>query len=94
MWISQNWERLKKIARKVWRSITPQYLKNLYQSMPRRMQAVIDNHRGHTKYWGVDMHILNNFIDNKLTKCNLDAILISKVVELTQQAITVHVANV
>ena len=25
------------------------------------------------------MHILNNFIDNKLTKCNLDAILISKV---------------
>ena len=28
------------------------------------------------------MHILNNFTDNKLTKCNLDAILISKVVEV------------
>ena len=90
MWISQNWERLKNIARKVWRGITPRYLKNLYQSMPRCMQAVIDNHRGHTKYWGVDMHILNNFIDNKLTKCNLDAILISKVVNLAHFVVDLY----
>ena len=74
---------MKKIAWKLWWVITPQNLENLYQSMPRCMQAIIDNKGGHTKYWGVDMHILNNFIDNKLTKCNLDAILISKVVLAT-----------
>ena len=41
---------LKKIARKVWRGITPEYLQNLYQSMPRRMAAVIEAQGGHTKY--------------------------------------------
>ena len=41
---------LKKIARKVWRGITPDYLKQLYQSMPRRMQAIIDARGAHTRY--------------------------------------------
>ena len=34
----------------VWRGITQEYLENLYQSMPRRMQAVIAAQGGHTKY--------------------------------------------
>ena len=33
----------KKLLKKVWRGFTPEYLENLYQIMPRRMQAVIDN---------------------------------------------------
>ena len=41
---------LKRIACKVWRGVTPEYLDNLYQSMPRRMQAVIAAKGGHTKY--------------------------------------------
>ena len=38
------------IARLVLRGITLEYKKNLFQSMPRRMQAVVDNRGGHTKY--------------------------------------------
>ena len=41
---------IKKIAQKVWRQVTPEYLESLYQSMPRRMQAVVDAQRGHTRY--------------------------------------------
>ena len=41
---------LKKIASKVWGKITPSYLKSLYESMPRRMKAVVDAQGGHTKY--------------------------------------------
>ena len=41
---------LKKVAVKVWRTITPEYLDRLYHSMPRRMAAVIAAHGGHTKY--------------------------------------------
>ena len=39
-----------KITQKVWRSITRKYLENLYASMPRRMQAVVDNAGKYTKY--------------------------------------------
>ena len=41
---------LKKIAEKVWRRIIPNYLNKLYESMPRRMEAVIASQGGHTKY--------------------------------------------
>ena len=40
----------KKIACKVWKGITPDYLNNLYKAMPRHMQAVIDAKGGHIKY--------------------------------------------
>ena len=43
-------EGIKKVARKVWRAITPEYLNSLYESMPRRMAAVIAAEGGHTKY--------------------------------------------
>ena len=43
-------EGLKRIARKVWKGVSSDYLKKLYESMPRRMQAVIDAEGGHTKY--------------------------------------------
>ena len=43
-------EVIKKVARKVWRAITPEYLNSLYESMPRRMAAVIVAEEGHTKY--------------------------------------------
>ena len=41
---------LKRIAKKVWDNITPEYLQSLYESMPRRMQAVVNAQGGHTKY--------------------------------------------
>ena len=41
---------LKKIAFKVCRQITPAHLKKLYESMPQRMQAVVNAEGGHTKY--------------------------------------------
>ena len=43
-------DRLKKIARKEQRGVTPEYLDNLYQSMPQKMQAVIAAKGGQTKY--------------------------------------------
>ena len=33
---------IKKVALKVWRQITPQYLQTLYKAMPRRTAAVIE----------------------------------------------------
>ena len=39
-----------KVAKKVWRAITTEYLKNLYESMPRRMAAVKGAGGRHTKY--------------------------------------------
>ena len=39
-----------KVATKVWRAITPDYLENLYKSMPRRMAAVIATGGCRTKY--------------------------------------------
>ena len=39
-----------KFAKKVWRAITTEYLKNLYESMPRRMAAMIAAGVRHTKY--------------------------------------------
>ena len=43
-------EGIKKLARKVCRAVTPEYLENIYSSMPRRMAAVIVTQGGHTKY--------------------------------------------
>ena len=42
---------LKKIARRVWNAITPEYLEKLYESLPRRMAVVIASKGAHTKYW-------------------------------------------
>ena len=39
-----------KVAKKVWRAITPEYLENHYDGMPRRMAAVIAAGGRHTKY--------------------------------------------
>ena len=47
----KSWRGFEKIARKVWKGITPKYLKRLYESMPRQMQVVIAADRGHTKKW-------------------------------------------
>ena len=43
-------EGIQKVCLRVWRGITPAYLKKLYESMPHRMKAVIDVGGGHTKY--------------------------------------------
>ena len=40
----------KKIAHKVWRAVTAEYLHKLYASMLQRMQAVCDAQGGHTNY--------------------------------------------
>ena len=41
---------IKKVCQKVWKNIGVDYLEKLYESMPRRIQAVIDAEGGHTKY--------------------------------------------
>jgi transposase len=42
---------LKQIISDIWNNeITQNYLKSLFMSMPRRLQAVIDANGGHTKY--------------------------------------------
>ena len=41
---------LKKIARKVWRQVSAEYLEKLYESLPKCMEAVIAAGGGHTKY--------------------------------------------
>ena len=43
-------EGIMKIVQKVRRQVTPKYLESLYQSMPRRMQAVDDAQGAHTRY--------------------------------------------
>ena len=48
--IATSKEGIKKVARKVWKAITPEYLNSLYESMPRRMAAVIAAGGGHTMY--------------------------------------------
>ncbi len=45
-----HFEMAKKVAHKIRRQITPEYLEKLYESMPRYMAAVIEAHGGHTKY--------------------------------------------
>ena len=42
---------LKKIARKVWRQVSAEYLEKLYELLPRRMEATIAEGGSHTKYW-------------------------------------------
>ncbi len=39
-----------KVAKKVWRAITPEYPENLYKSMPKRIVVVIAAGGCHTKY--------------------------------------------
>ena len=41
---------LKKNAWNVQRQVSPNYLKKSYESMPKRMEAVIQDQEGHTKY--------------------------------------------
>ena len=41
---------IKKIAKRLWRVITPDYLRNLYKSVPRRMATVIASEVHHDKY--------------------------------------------
>ena len=53
---------LKKIVHKVWRGITRDYFKNLYQLLPHHMQAIIDMVRGHTKYWVTNIYYLKQFL--------------------------------
>ena len=47
----ENGQRIgKKIANRIWKSVTSEYLEKLYESMPKRMLAVIEAQGGHTKY--------------------------------------------
>ena len=40
----------KKIVKKVWRMVQPDYLQKLYHSMPQQMRAVVEAQGGHIKY--------------------------------------------
>jgi len=39
-----------KVAKKVWRAVTPECFENLYESMPRRIAAMIAAGERHTNY--------------------------------------------
>ena len=41
---------IKKIAKRVWRVITPEYLRNLFKSVPMSMATVIASGVHHDKY--------------------------------------------
>ena len=41
---------LKKIVRRIWRQVTPEYIHTLYESMSRCMAAVIQAGGAHAKY--------------------------------------------
>ena len=56
----------KNIAQKVWNNITPEYLRSLNQSMPQRMQAVVDAQGGHTKYMESLWYIICTIRNNRL----------------------------
>jgi hypothetical protein len=43
-------QELKRQVQEAWESIEPAYLLALIESMPKRIQAVIDAEGGHTKY--------------------------------------------
>jgi hypothetical protein len=46
----RTYNQLRSIVQEAWESITPEDLKELIGTMRDRCQAVIDAHRGHTKY--------------------------------------------
>ena len=50
IWVIVKEMGLKKIATKFWRAITPKNLQHLYQTMPERIQAIIDAGGNHTNY--------------------------------------------
>ena len=58
---------LKKLAIKVWRTITLEHFERLYQSIPRRMAAVIVAQWSHLKYWESFLTCICTFLVNKLT---------------------------
>ena len=39
--LHQDWGKIKRVCQRVWAGITPGYLTKLFESMPRRMEAVI-----------------------------------------------------
>jgi hypothetical protein len=48
--IARNREELTIIIKEEWGKIDVEFLKNVVESMPRRVQAVIDSNGGHTRY--------------------------------------------
>ena len=62
------------IARKVWRQVSAEYLEKLYESLPRRMEAVIAAGGGHTKYWKKNIDEIVNvvWINELFLKVNED----------------------
>lgn len=47
---AQNLDELRALIKNEWYKTDPQYIKNLYRSMNRRIKAIIDAKGGHTKY--------------------------------------------
>lgn len=45
-----NRDKLFEALEKAWMNINPQHIRNLVESMPRRLQSVIEAKGGHTKY--------------------------------------------
>jgi transposase len=48
--ITKSVEELEEQVLKAWRSVRPETVRNLIESMPRRVQAVVQAKGGHTKY--------------------------------------------
>ena len=58
-------DKLKKIERKTWKGVTPKYFQKLYESMLRRMQAVVEANGGHIKYYKLSIIKSSTILVNK-----------------------------
>ena len=52
-----------------WEHIDPEYLKNLVESIPRRLEAVLKAKGGHTKYWKLKNKVKCNSNNETKNKC-------------------------
>jgi len=48
--VAKSVEELEEQVLKAWRSVKPETVRNLIESMPRRVQAVVQAKGGHAKY--------------------------------------------
>ena len=78
--IENVWSQIKHllscIVHKVLRGITGNYLENLYQSLPHRMQGVLGVRGGHIKYWDTNIYYLRQFSVIKWTRTEFSAFFI------------------
>ena len=78
-----------KVSKKVWRAVTPECLKNLYESMPRCIAAMIAAGGHHTNYQSASELSNCIILINKWTFPQGGAIFFRKIVHIKQNEVNV-----